>query len=812
MTFATVGGMDSVRLDLAYALRRLVQAPAFTAIATATLALGIGANTAIFSVVNAVLLKPLPFERPYELARVAQTWKGRPSVYSPQNFLDVQSQSHAFEFLAAIDAGAVTLTGAGTPARVEGAEVSAAFFDVLRVRPPHGRAFGPEENEPGRTKVAVLGHRLWQERFGGDPGVVGRPVHLNRVPHVVVGVAPAGFSFPEGAEVWTPLEYDSRFRAESRGAWYLTVIGRLKPGVTVERAREEVSTIAARLAQAYPDANEGVGGTVLSLHEATVGDSRTALLVLLGAVGLVLLVACVNVANLLLARVAARETELAVRTALGAGRGRLVRQLLTESVLLALLGGLAGMALASFLVDALLALQPQGLPRLAEVRLDRPVLGFTAALSLLTGVLFGIAPAFQMARRATAQALREGSRGILAGGRGRLRSGLVVGQLALAMVLLAGAGLLIHSFSRLRQVDPGFRSSNALSFRIALPESAYADDARLVAFQDELRERLAALPGARAVGAVSSLPLTGARFSISFTVEGRPPLPPAQQPSLEVRIATAGYFEAMGIPLMRGRLFGRGDDGESPQVVVLSESAVRRFFPEEDPLGQRIELGMGSRRGRGVGGEVVGVVGDVKERGLAEEELPEVYLPYAQYPVQSMDVLLRSNLDPRALAPAAERVVHALDAELPLSRVATLDEVVARSISQPRFHMLLLGAFAGSALFLAALGIFGVMSHAVAQRSREIGIRLALGARPGDVLRMLRGEALGLTALGIGAGLAATAALSRAIAGLLFDLSPTDPATLAGVAGLLAVSAGLAAQLAARKATRVDPLTALRSE
>jgi predicted permease len=804
--------MDSIRLDLAYALRRLLQAPAFTAIATATLALGIGANSAIFSVVNAVLLNPLPFERPDELARVAQTWKGRASVYSPQNFLDVQSQSRAFESLAAIDSGALTLTGGGSPARIEGAEVSAAFFDVLRVRPAHGRGFGPEENEPGRTKVAVLGHRLWRERFGGDPGVVGRPVQLNREPHVVVGVAPAGFSFPEGAEVWTPLEYDARFRSESRGAWYLSVIGRLQAGVTVERAREEVSTIADRLAQAYPDANEGVGGTVVSLHEATVGDSRTALLVLLGAVGLVLLVACVNVANLLLARVTARETELAVRTALGAGRGRLVRQLLTESVLLALLGGLAGMLLASLLVDALLALEPQGVPRLAEVRLDRRVFAFGAGLSLLTGLLFGIAPALQMARRATAQALREGSRGILAGGRGRLRGGLVIGQLALAMVLLAGAGLLIHSFSRLRQVDPGFRSANALSFRVSLPKSAYADDARLLAFHDELHARLLALPGARSVGAVSGLPLTGARYSISFEVEGRPPLPPAQQPSLEVRVATPGYFEAIGIPLLRGRRFARGDDAESPQVVVLTESAVRRFFPDEDPLGKRITLGMGGGRGRRAGGEVVGVVGDVKERGLAEDELPEVYLPYAQYPVQSMDVLLSSELEPRALAPAAERLVHELDPELPLARVATLEEVVARSISQPRFHMLLLGAFAGCALFLAALGIFGVMSHAVALRSREIGIRMALGARPADVLRMLRGEALGLTALGIGAGLAATLALSRAVAGLLFELSPTDPATLAGVAGLLALSAGLAAHLAARKATRVDPLTALRSE
>jgi predicted permease len=806
--------MDTLRQDLMYALRRLRQAPGFTLVAITTLALGIGANSAMFSMVNAVLLRPLPFEEPDRLVRLAQTWEGRTTgVYSPQNFLDVASAASDFESLAAIDGGGLTLTGNGAPARLEGAGVSASFFDVLRVRPILGRGFAAGENEPGHTKVVVLGHRLWHERFGADPAAVGRTIQLNREPHVVVGVAPSGFSYPDGAEVWTPIEYDAVFRTKSRGAWYLGVIGRLKPDVPVAHAREEVSTIAARLAHEYPDADEGVGGTVTSLHEAMVGESRPALLVLLGAVGLVLLIACVNVANLLLARAAARESELAVRAALGAGRGRLLRQLLTESVLLAVLGGGAGVFLAWLSLDTLLGLQPEGVQRLGEVRVDRAVLAFSAGLSVLTGILFGSVPALQLMRRATAQSLREGGRGLLSGRGHRLRGGLVVGQIALAMMLLAGAGLLIRSFVQLRRVDPGFRAPGALTFRIALPESAYKDEARRTAFFDEMIERLGALPGVRSVGTVMGLPLSGTRFNLSFEVAGRPKLPLAQQPSMEVRVTSPGYFEAMGIPVRRGRGFQRGDRAGAPQVAVLSQTAVRRFFPGEDPLGKSITVGW--RRPDGMppaGGEVVGVVGDVKEAGLAEENPPEVYLAYAQLPVSSMDVLLRTAVGPMTLAPAAATVVHGLDPELPIARLRTLDDIVARSVSEPRFYMVLLGAFAGTALFLAALGIFGVMSYAVVQRSREIGIRVALGAHPAHLRRMVLGQALLLAVGGVAVGLLGAVGLSRAIAGLLFDLSPTDPGTLAGVALLLTAVALLASYLPARRATRVDPLVALRSE
>ena len=583
--------------------------------------------------------------------------------------------------------------------------------------------------------------------------------------------------------------------------------------MSVAHAREEVATIAARLAHQYPDADEGVGATVIPLQESLVGGSRRALLVLLGAVGLVLLIACVNVANLLLARVAARETELAVRSALGAGRARLLRQLLTESMVLALLGGAAGLLLATFSLEGLLGLEPQGVPRLAEVRMDRAVVAFAALLSILTGLVFGSVPALHMMRRATAQSLREGGRGVL-GGRGhRLRGGLVVSQIALAMVLLAGAGLLLRSFAHLRHVDPGFRPGSALTFRVTLPESAYKEDPSQIAFYRDLAARLAALPGVQSVGAISGLPLSGVHFNLSFEVKGRAPLPPAQQPTMEVRVVSADYFKAMGIPVLRGRGLTAADDARAPQAVVLSRSAVRRHFPGEDAMGKAIVLGWG--RGPGeprAGGEVVGIVGDVKDHGLAEENPPEIYLPYPQRTVQAMDVVLRTSVPPRSLLPAAEAVVRDLDPELPVARVATLDEVVARSISEPRFYMVLLGSFAGLALFLAALGLFGVMSYAVVQRSREIGIRVALGAHPHDVLGMVLRHAMTLALAGVVGGLLGALALSRLLGRLLFELSPTDPGTLAGVALLLSLVALAASYLPARRATRVDPLIALRSE
>lgn len=805
--------LDSLRQDLAYAVRRLAKAPGFTAVAALTLALGIGATSAIWSVVNAVLLRPLPFPEAERLVEVDQLWKGKAvSSHSPMNFLDIEKQARSFERMAAMDTGGVTLTGRGAATRLEGAMVSAAFFDVLRVRPVLGRGFVAGENEPGRDKVVVLGHDLWRARFGGDPDVVGREVELDREARTVVGVAPAGFGFPEGAELWLPLLHDDQFLTKSRGAWYLTVLARLAPGVSIESARQEVATIAARLARQYPDDNEGVGGTVISLHEATVGDTRLSLVVLLGAVGLVLVVACVNVANLLLARTSGRESELAVRAALGAGSGRIVRQLFSESLLLAVLGGALGVFAAGVLVDALLALQPDGVPRLAEVRIDGGVLWFAAALSLLTSVAFGVLPALRVGRRSTSLALRQGSRGILGRARTGLRGGLVVGQVALAMLLLAGSGLLLRSFSLLRQVDPGFDARSVLSFRISLPESAYADDHALVGFQHGLDLKLRALPGVREVGAVSGLPLASGPFVISFTVDGRPAPPPAQQPSLQVAVASTGYLKAMGIGVVRGRGFDARDDARAPQVVLLSESAVRKHFAGEDPIGRTIRLGLGRGRGRKAGGEVVGVVRDVKHLGLSRASPPEIYVPYAQFPVQSTAIVVRSDVPPRSLAAAAEAAVHELDPQLPVSRIATLEEVVARSISEPRFYTLLVGSFAAAGLFLAALGLFGVMSYAVAERTRELAVRMALGARQQELRRMVLREALVLAGLGLALGLAGSLAVSRVLTTLLYSVSPQDPATLAGVSFVLLATTLAAGYLPARRATRVDPVVALRAD
>jgi putative ABC transport system permease protein len=802
--------MDTLRQDIAYAVRQLSRAPGFALIAVATVALGIGANSAIFSVVNAVLLRPLPYAEPHQLVRVTQTWKGVPGPYSPPNVLDVQATATSFASRAAISGSSLSLTGRGAPVSLDGAEVSASFFDVLRVRLLHGRPFTRDENEPGRTRVVVLGHSVWRERFASDPGIVGSAIVLDREPHVVVGIAPEGFAHPEGAQLWKPLEHDARFLVKSRGAWYLDVIGRLRPGTGLPAARDEVSAIAARLAEQYPAANEGVGARVTSLHESLVGGSRRALLVLLGAVGLVLLIACVNVANLLLARGAARHAELAVRTALGASKGRLVRQLLTESVLLAVCGGAAGLLLAAVSLDALRAL-PAGMARMTEVRIDPSVVAFASLLSLATGLLFGVLPALQASAQVTAQALREGARSVV--GPGRTRAALVVGQTALAMMLLAGAGLLIRSFAQLQRVDPGFDTRSALTLSLSLPDAAYTKDAQRAAFYDALLTRVAALPGVRSAGAVSGLPLTGTRFVLSFSVEGRPPVPPAQEPSLELRAVTPGYFAALGVPILRGRGFLQSDTAEAPEVVVLSETAVRRHFPGEDPLGKRLRIGLGRGEGKpNAGGVVVGIVRDVKEHGLAAAHPPEVYLPHAQVSFSSMDVVVRTVVPPLSLAPAVEQAVHGLDPELPIVGTKTLEDVVARSLSEPRFQTVLLGAFGSTALLLAALGIFGVMSYAVARRTREFGIRVALGAAPGDVRRMVLRQALVLAVSGVGAGLLGAAAGSRVLAGLLFELSPTDPVTLGTVALLLTATALGASYLPARRATRVDPLEVLRSE
>ena len=805
--------MDTLRQDLHYALRRLLKNPGFTAVAVLTLALGIGANSAIFSVINAVLLRPLPYPESDRLVGVFHVWQGEHAVMSPSNFLDVRQQAKTLEDAAAFDPTELTLTGAGNPVRLQGSEVSASFFNVLRVRPMLGRTFAPDENEPGKDKVAVLSYGLWQERFGGRPDIVGSSVSIDGTQRTIVGVMPRGFSYPAEQQLWIPIELTNDIK-NARGAWYLRAIARLRPGVSAEQSASEVASLAKPLEKLYPRQNAGVGFTTVPLHEALVGDLRPALLILIGAVGFVLLIACANVANLLLARAVARETELAVRTAMGAGRWRLLQQLFTESIVLGIAGGLAGLLVAFWGADTLVALQPEGIPRLNDVSVDRTVVLFTLGVSLLTGVMFGAIPAFQMTRGSLAASLRDAGRGNLAGrGSARIRGSLAVAEMALAVMLLAGAGLLIRSFGRLQSVDPGFRPEETLSFELSLPRTVYKEDAQLLMFYERLLDRVRAMPGVRSTGAVMALPLTGFGFSISFKVQGRPDPAPGQHQDMHVRVATPDYFRTIGIPLRSGRVFSDSDTVTAPWVVVLSESAVRKHFPNEDPIGKRIELGWGKGPGtRRAGGEVVGVVGDVKEVGLDDEVQPEIYLPMRQWTVGRMTFVARTDVPPLSLAEGVQQAVHEIDPNLPVSNIRTVEEVIAKSIAQPRFYMLLLGAFAFVALVLAAIGIFGVMSYTVSQRTREIGIRMALGARGGSVVSMVVGQAMLLAIAGLALGLVAAAALSQTMATLLFDLSPTDPITFGTVAAVLAVVAFLASYLPARRAASVDPMMALRAE
>jgi putative ABC transport system permease protein len=794
-------------------MRRLLKAPGFTIVAVITLALGIGANTAIFSVVNGVLLQPLPYPESDRLVGIYHTTEGHRAVMSGPNFTDVTRTATTLENAAAISTGRMILTGEGEPIRLPVAEVSASLFNVLRVRPELGRTFNADENTPGKTNIVILSHSLWQQRFGSEPNVIGRRIQLDGVAKEVVGVMPEGFSYPEERQAWLPIDYDQNFVSRQRGAWFLNVIARLKPGVTPEQSAAEVETIGRNLARQYPDADAEIGMTTYPLREAMIHDIRRAVLVLLGAVGFVLLIACANVANLLLARAASRETEMAVRTALGAGRGRLIRQLLTESVMLAMIGAGLGLLLAVWGVAFLTSLKPQGIPRLENVRIDGTVILFTMAVAVLTGVLFGLIPAFT-ATRGVAASLKESGRGAATHrASARVRGALVIAELALAVMLLAGAGLLMRSFVKLQAVDPGFRPEQALTFELTLPDARYAEDAPRIAFLDQLLPRLRALPGVRAVAGVMGLPLSGMDFIISFEVEGRPPVPPAQQPAMQVRVATPDYFSTIGIPLKRGRLFTEDDRVGTTRVVLITESAARQFFPNEDPLGKKIKLGWGRGPGKArAGGEVVGIVGDVKEAGLDEPNPPQIYMPFRQWPVSFMSMVIKTATRPTALTDAVRSAVYGVDSNLPVSNLRTLDEIVARSISQPRFYMLLLTIFASVALVLAAIGIFGVLSYAVAQRTREIGIRMALGAQARTVIGLVVREAMTLVILGVVCGTIAALLLSRTMTRMLFSVTPTDPATFAIVAmGLLAVAL-FASYLPARRATRVDPIVALRTE
>jgi putative ABC transport system permease protein len=803
--------------DLRFAGRQLWKSPGFTLVAVATLALGIGATTAIFSVVDGVVLRPLPFRAPEGLVRAyfVSPQGEKQAAFSVANFLDWRAASHTLADATAHHGGTLNLSGGGgtEPERLQAAWVSANFFKVVGIRPLAGRAFAPGEDAAKASRVAVISEKLWRRRFGADPGVLGRSLTLNGNPYTLVGILRTGVQLPGAADVWVPFVFEPD-DIKARGSVFFGSIARLAPGATLDQARTESDVIGRRLAQQYPADNAGYFRTmtVTPLQEAMVGDVSKKLLLLLGAVALVLLIACANVANLLLVRAAAREGEIAVRVALGAGRARLVRQLLTESLVLALAGGLTGVGLAAWITRVLVALGPRGIPRLEQIRIDGTTLLFALGVSLLTGLLFGLAPALQTSKTDLAGVIREGTRGSRGRAGTRARGTLVVVEMALAVVLLAGAGLLIRSFQRLQEVEPGFRAARVTTFNLELPESRYSDTAKLRQVMTGLLERLRALPGVDSVGAaVYGMPFSGSVNVLDFTVAGRAPRPVGQSESMRVGTASPGYFRTLGIRIVHGRAFGPRDRAGAPPVVLINETAVRKFFPGEEPLGQRIELGM-KINGVPHGGEVVGVISDFKQDSLEEKIEPQLFLPYDQLPMESLGVVVRSTADPRTVAAAVQGTVRALDPDLPVYGLQPMTELVAGATSQSRFYMLLLGGFAAIALLLAAVGIYGVTAYGVRQRTQEIGIRMALGASRDRVLRMVVGQGMALALAGAAAGLAGAFLATRGLHSLLYEVSASDPPTFAAVAAVLLAVAALASYLPARRAALTEPQLALKGE
>jgi len=803
--------MQTLWQDLRYGARMLLRKPGFTLIAIITLALGIGANTAIFSVVNAVLLRPLPYEESERLVVLYETnpQQGRDEMsVSYPNFADWRAQSQSFEQLAACLYGGMILTGKDEPARLQVVAVSADFFAMLRVKPLRGRIFLPEEDKVEGAPVVVLSHALWQSRFGGDEGLIGRQITLDGKSRTVIGVMPPNFALPPGdqTEVWMAIGTLAD-QMQNRGVHRLTAIGRLKSGVTLQQARTELATIANRIQQQNPAADPGHGVSVISGYESLTKDARPALLTLLVAVGFLLLIACANVANLLLARAETRQKEIAIRTALGATRGRIARQLLTESLLLAVAGGAVGLLLATWGVDALAGSLPDDLPRVKEIGIDRAVLGFTGALSVLTGLIFGIIPALTRAKPALNETLKEGGRTSAAFGRGRIRGALVVTEVALSLALLVGAGLLIKSFWRLMQVNTGFQPDRLLTINVSLIGEKYKETGQVISFYRELPARLGALPGVRAVSAVSALPISGGDSNGNLTIEGRD-FPPAQTPSASFRRILPNYFSVMGIPLRQGREFDERDTG-AEKVVIINEGMARRFWPEGDAIGKRFKVGPPQNEPWLT---IIGVAGDVKNIGLEADSLLATYEPHAQRPWTSMTLAVRAETDPLSLSAAVRGELRAMEKDLLIRPPGTMDERIRLSVAPRRFNMTLLAGFAALALLLAAVGVYGVMSYTVTQRRHEIGVRMALGAQSGAVLKLIVGQGLKLALIGVAIGLSAAFALTRWMEDLLFDVRPTDAWTYGAVAALLLLVALSACWIPARRAAKVDPMVALRCE
>lgn len=808
--------MDTLLQDLRYSLRMLTNKPGFTVIAILALALGIGANSAIFSVVNTVLLRPLPYANPEKLVLV-WTYFG-PDL--PQNWVsgpelaDMRERSTMIEDFAALTYPSVSLTGIGEPEQVQGAAVTANFFPTLGVQPSQGRSFTEEEDRPGGERVVILSHGFWERRFASNPGVINQTISLEGQNATIIGVMPQGFGIlppdaqsPRNIEMWVPMAAD--FRAQSRGNHGMRVIGRIKPEFTIEQAQEEMKQISAALDQEFY--KFGFGINIVPLHGHVVKTVRPMLWVLLGAVGFVLLIACANVANLLLARAVAREKEIAIRTALGAGRWRLIRQLLTESVVLATVSGAIGLLLAYLGLKALIAIAPDNVPRLNEMSIDARVLVFTIGVSMITGIIFGLVPAFQASKPDLNETLKEGGRGSTGGARGRrVRSILVVAEIAFALVLLTGAGLMIRSFIRLQEVKPGFKPENLLTMRLRLPQTKYADAAQLTPFYQQLIERVRALPGVRTVGTVSHLPLSGAYQSGTITVEQ--PSASVDNASFECdrRITSPDYFEAMGIEVMNGRPFNDHDAQSALMVCIVDETFARRFWPNEDPLGKRVKIGGSQSTNPWL--TIVGVVAHVKHYGLSAQGREFIYFPYTQAPARQMFLAVRTEGDPSNLIGSVRKEIAGMDPDQPIADIRNMEQIVYGSVAQPRFNMLMLGIFAVVALILAAVGVYGVMNYSVAQQTHEIGIRMALGAQQSHILSMVIQQGCLLVGIGVAIGLAGAFVITRFMSSMLYDVKAMDPATFGGVAVILALVALVASYIPARRATRVDPMIALRYE
>ena len=809
--------MGALIQDIRYGIRVLKKNPGFTVVAILTLALGIGANTAIFSIVDAVLVRPLPYPDPQRMFMVCQT---RPELGATKNgvsfpnYIDWTRATTSFESLTAIRGTTFALTGRDTATYVEAAAVTASYFPVFRAQPILGRTLEQADDVPGASPAVVMSERLWRSGFGSDPTIVGQTISLDQHAFTVVGVLPGNFRPPITAsdtQLWVPLLQDAvaaQLR-DHRSGHYLMSMGRLKPGVTPAQAQAEMDSIEKALEQQYPDDNKGWGVRLVSLQSYLVGNVQTALLVILGAVGLVFLIACANVANLQLARAASCGREVSIRVALGASRPRLIRQFLTESILLSLAGGAAGLALAYGTVQGLTSWLPADLPRISEIRTDTRVLLFGLALSLIAGIVFGLAPAWHSAAARFAEGLKESGKGLGEDkGRRRLRGALVVAETALAVLLLVGAGLLIRSFVRLEEVNAGFNATHLLTTSITLPRSQYMKPEQWITVSNEIIERMKAIPGVEDAGVALPLPLVGGNINLGFTVEGRAPLPKSEGPIADYAAVSPNYFHLMQIPLLRGREFGLHDSPEATKVCMISAAVARRVFPNEDPLGKRINIGYPQTAAR----EIIGIVGDIKDQDLAAQDSSQIYVPFAQNPYWGFDVAVRALGDPKQISGALREKIGELDPELPVTNIRTMGDAIDESIAQPRFRTTLLGLFSAIAFVLAAIGIYGVISYNVGRRTQEIGIRMALGAQRRDVLFLIVREGVALAGLGVMLGLVSAFWLTGLLQSFVFNVSVTDPTTYAAVAALLLMVSFAAACVPARRAVRVDPIAALRYE